>query len=98
MTDETFATADELLAYQSETNRLAQENMSLANSNWENILPWRLLRWHRVHKQVNANLAEIDRRFNVGEDGFQALLDKQLRRPRVPGHAKRDEPPRNPGQ
>ncbi len=73
---ETFETPEELIAYQRETARMATETERLANTNWANIVPWRYFRWRRVHKQVKAELAEINRRADVGEMAFRKFFGR----------------------
>lgn len=53
------------LAYAEETNRMAQANHRLALTNWDNTLPWRYLKWRRVHREVKRGEQIVRDRFNA---------------------------------
>lgn len=67
MSDETFASKEELLDYQRETVKLANANLALSESNWANIVPWRWIRWFKTQAQVGRNHQEVNRRLKVGQ-------------------------------
>lgn len=58
------------LEYATETRDMATANHRLALSNFDNIWPWRYLRWRRVNREVHRVRDEIQHRRDLHADAM----------------------------